>query len=253
MKRILLIVLIFTGCGKSPTQSTKYYGQNCDPTNKSGLKLQGKKFLIAGQSNAVSPANGEPAIWPQNGLTTINDYYHNPLHFRVPTQSDPNDSGFVWIHLGDLFNQPTFFNIVAHGGTTTRQWVQSFHQEIIDALRAEQYSAVLWVQGESDTGQHLSAEESYQNMKFIIEESKKIQPGIFWFVAQDGHGDLLGKNDTPVRQAQLRIIAEGIAFCGPDIDQLRQDPNNFEPGLGEFKSPGFQNHAQAWFDILKNF
>lgn len=205
------------------------------------------RFLVAGQSNSVAPANGAAPTWPRNGLVTINDYYHDRYQFRIPTQADPNDSGYTWIDLGDLMGEPVFFNLVGNGGTSSRQWVDTYDENILKALAVTPYTAVLWVQGESDRGLGISAEESYSNLKTVIERSRAVQPGLPWYVALDG-GSVDG---GPARTAQLRLIQEGIALAGPDIDELRKDHSNFEADLSEFQGPGFQRHAQAWFQILR--
>ncbi len=216
-------------------------------------KLIGAKFLIAGQSNSVSPANGAQPIFSMTGLTSINDYYHNPKKIRVPTKSDPNDSGMTWIYLGDLLNRRISFNMIGIGSTSTRKWAQIHKEELINALRLGQgnYTAIIWVQGESDAAEGIGAEESYTNLKLIIEESRRVQPGIPWYISLNGL-TFAGPNPMgPARFAQIRLIQEGIARAGADLDILRKDPNNFQPDGAELAGNGFKEFAIAWAEILR--
>ena len=196
-------------------------------------------FIVAGQSNSVSPGNGSTG-YSKLGKTTINDFY-NGNEFRVPTQAQPMDSGLAWLELGDLFKKPVRFTSVGNGGTNTRKWRDYLYLRIMERLNTgEKFDALLWIQGESDAGEGFSEQESYENLKWVILETRKVDPNLKWFVALD---------KTP--GAQMRVIREGLAFQGPDIDALRsKDASWFEPTGGEFAGEGFRQHALAWFEIL---
>lgn len=242
MKYILIILTMgLVGCG-------------ADPSNK---KTIGElKFLIAGQSNSVSSADQHPPMVSSTGLVTINDYHRNQSRFFTPTVLDPSPAGVSWIHLGDLLNRKVTFNIVGEGGTNTEMWVgrsapylgdQALYLRIQNALMQQRYDAVLWVQGESDLINGLGEELSYQNLRFIIEESRRVQPGLVWFVALNSLSSAV--EDNFVRRAQKRIIAEGIAFEGADLDPIHRG------GLGGVDLVGsdLEWHGQAWFEILKGY
>lgn len=218
------------------------------------VKLDGAKFLVAGQSNSVSPANGAKPIYSMTGLTSINNYYHEPKKIRVPTKLDPNDSGMTWIYLGDMLNRQVSFNVIGVGSTSTRKWVQVHKNELLSELRLGKgsYSAIIWVQGESDAAEGIGADESYVNLKRIIQESRGIQPGIPWYISLNGL-TFAGPNPMgPARFAQIKLVQEGVARAGADLDILRKDPNNFEPSGGELSGPGFRKFARAWYEIIKN-
>lgn len=250
MKKLIALlhfVASLVGCGQSPQNAAQVAQYHDD-----GSKLVGANFLIAGQSNSVSPANGAAPIYSQTGKVTINDYYNNRYVLRVPTASDPQDSGFTWIYLGDLLNREVSFNVVGNGGTSTKQWVEKYHENIVKALNVSHYTAVLWVQGESDAGLHMTAEESYQNLKWVINESRTIQPGLIWYVALDGYTIENGQAVGPAREAQKRLIAEGWAREGADLDALRiLHSTTFEPSFGELTGAGFQEYAAMWKTILE--
>ena len=87
---------------------------------------------------------------------------------------------------------------------------------MIPALQNNEFDAVLWHQGESDWGEKITEEESYQNMKEIILRSREIQPGLKWFIALNSN--LGAPEDAPIRNAQKKIISEHLALIGPDTD-----------------------------------
>jgi hypothetical protein len=257
MKKLIALlhfVASLVGCGQAPQTAAQVAQYHDD-----GAKIVGTQFLIAGQSNSVSPGNGAAPIYSQTGLVTINDWYVNRYTFRVPTASDPNTSGYTWVNLGDQMNREVFFNLVGNGGTSTRQWVEKYHTNIVNALKEKHYSALIWVQGESDAGLKISAEESYQNLKWIINESRTIQPDLIWYVALDGFTIQGGSAVGPAREAQKRIIAEGLARPGADLDAVRMwHPELFQgncpidPAMcGELEGNGFAYYASMWKTVLE--
>ncbi len=188
-----------------------------------------------------------------SGLTSINNYYHDPKNIRVPTKSDPNDSGMSWIYLGDMLNRKVSFNVIAIGSTSTRKWVQIHKEKLIEELHLGHgnYTAIIWVQGEADAAEGIGAEESYANLKQIIAESRKIQPGIPWYISLNGL-TFAGPNPMgPARFAQIKLIHEGVARAGADLDVLRKDPSNFEPSGAELVGKGFKEFANEWKTILE--
>jgi hypothetical protein len=240
--RYIFILLLIIGCANNSD------GRRNDPV-----------FLIAGQSNSVSPAQGDiSSCYSTEEKVFVNDFYsdnHPKGYFgtelRIPTQNNPMKGGCVWIYLGDLFNRKVTFNIVGEGGTSTRQWIDYYHEGMVNALKARYYDAIIWVQGESDQGLGISEDETYNNMLALINESRQIQPGIIWYVALDGMSVNLDGNP---RKAQLRLINEHIVKQGVDIDELRKNrPSCFDSRLVHFSgSIGLHAHAQSWYDILKN-
>ncbi len=208
------------------------------------------KFLISGQSNAVSPAQSHAPYYSQTGLVMITDIYGG-RGLRIPTQADPTDSGIAWIYLGDMMNRPVTFDNIARGNTSTRVWKNElFGERMVPALTASEYDAILWVQGESDIGEHFDGEETYQNLKWLILESRKIRPGVEWYIAINSAKTTPRENS--VRIAEKRIIADGLAHQGPDTDAMRDNPAWMETTFGEFVGAGLQEHGRLWYEVLKN-
>jgi hypothetical protein len=169
-----LILITLSACGK---------GASFTADTPAPFPAQ-PRFLVAGQSNAVSPAQSHPNHYSSTGTVWINDYY-NGNAIRVPTQAEPMSGGISWIYLGDMMNRPVTFYNVARGGRSSRRWRYEYLPLILEALSRDHYDAILWVQGESDVVEKISGEETYENMRAIIEASRAVQPGIEWYVAVD--------------------------------------------------------------------
>lgn len=211
----------------------------------------GLRFLVAGQSNAVSPAQEHPPHWSRTGRVTVTDVYHGK-RLRVPTRFKPMDGSIVWIYLGDMLNLDVTFVNIAGGNQSTQKWVdQHLEKLMLPALKADRYEAVLWVQGESDWVEKFAEEQTYQNMKRLILESRKVQPGLPWFVALNSFKT--DPKENRVRNSQRRIISEGLAFQGPDTDTIRDNPTWVEKGFGEFVGDGLREHARLWFEVLEPY
>lgn len=206
------------------------------------------KFLVAGQSNGVSAAQGHAPYWSQTGLTKVTDYYNGKVQ-RVPTQADPVNSSIAWIYAGDFLNRQVEFVNIAKGGQSSTKWNEvHFENEMRPKLEADTFDAVLWIQGESDYGEHIDEETTYQNMKSIITKSRLIKSDLFWIIAQNSYKTVPKENS--VRRAQCRIIEEGLSFRGPDTDKLRDNPAYVETDLGEFVGEGLKEHGRLWAEIL---
>lgn len=234
--RLLAVVLLLAGCAEEPVR----FKLPSNPT-----------FLVAGQSNAVSPAQGHAPYWSQTGLVSVTDVYNGRV-LRIPTQATPVDSSIAWIYLGDYLQRPVTLINVATGNTSTQKWVDvNFAQDMAPALRKQRFDAVLWVQGESDIGERIDEDQTYENMRTIILRSRTIQPGLVWFIALNSHKTT--PKDNSVRRAQLRLIADSLALQGPDTDSLRDTPEWVETSFGEFVGEGLRQHGRLWYEVLKQY
>lgn len=230
------MLAITTGCGQNPEATRPQVN-----------------YLVAGQSNAVSPAQNHPLHFSSTGLVTINDPYNDPQVLRVPTAASPMLGSVSWIYLGDMLNREVTFKNIARGNTSTAVWRNElFAARMAPALHESKFDAVLWVQGESDMGEHFTEQQTYENMRWVIEESRKIQPPLTWYVALDS--DISGAfgGDNSVRRAQKRIIADGLALRGPDCDKIRENPLYMETTFGEFVGDGLREHGRLWYEVLTN-
>lgn len=214
---------------------------------------QSYKFLVAGQSNSVSPRQGsQGAYYSKFGNTTINNYYEGNDKFYIPTPIEPVAGGISWLYVGEQYQKPIMFNVIGRGNTSTTDWITTHLDTMRAALLLQKYDAIIWVQGESNYGK--SESDTYYELKHIIMEAKKIQ-NIPFIVGIDGL--LNAKNaDASIaartRNAQLQLIFEGWAVLGPDIDDLRLKCET-DPSGGEFSGNGLQCHGLAWYAVLKEY
>jgi len=227
----------------------------------------GTVFLVAGQSNALSiPLGLEPPI-SRTGMVSVNkrnkelnsDLLGDPdFHaFLVPSPGNVLSANACWIVCGDLlaerFNEPFGFVNVAISNTSSMCWKPGAqcYKHLEAALKARPYAAVLWGQGESDVIDNLPEKTSYENMRAMIEASRAIRPGIPWIIALDSLKADAPYDELPVRRAQRKIISEGLALQGPDMDTIRD--NKDWVGFADFGGGGIIRLGEMWAKILSTF
>lgn len=254
MRRFVLIVLLplLTGCDQ-----WKKFATGTQSSSSSGAPISA---VVFGQSNAVSPANGQILRYSITGMVSVNDYYcdggdaySNPpkcfegMAMVTPSERFPIRSNQTWLILGDMLygltGRATIFYNTARGGSSTQQLLdRGEFENTLSVLRAHpEIKFLIWNQGEAETDP--TGNESYSNLKYMIERTKGIRPDLIWVIALNSNG----------RMAQERLISEGLALQGPDIDLVRRrqsiELNN--PSI-EFEGQGHEFHAQAWFEVLKS-
>lgn len=120
------------------------------------------------------------------------------------------------------------------------------------------FRAVLWHQGESDAGQaregrpadrQISGAQYHDWMKQLIAQSQKDAGWSFpWVVAQATYHSETQPADDEFRAAQRSLWTEGIAFEGPDTDQLRA---GFRAGIVHMNPKGLTRHGQLWAESVE--
>lgn len=250
MRTLLILTMLCVGCGPASKEQVSAAYSCAGPrlTPPAPVVLGSSvRFLVAGQSNAVSPAQMHADYYSQTGLLTMNDPYGDDS-LRVPTAIEPFHGGIAWIYFADLLNMPVIIRNVAEANTTTRKWRDYLHQRLASALQADQYDAVLWVQGESDIGENVPMEEACYNLKYVIQKSWEVRPGLTWYIALNSAQNKPDNN--PIREAQRAVIAQGYALQGPDTDVIRTNASMVELGGGEFVGAGLQEHGSLWAAVF---
>jgi hypothetical protein len=260
MKYWYLVLILLFGCHK-----------RIDRLIGGEIKKDEITIIISGQSNGVSSTdNTTPhatSVWSETGEVYLT--YHRGgedwVH-QVPTKSKPSIRSASWIYMGDELARRTGKAVhivnVAHGNTSSVDYNRYYAEEMYLAIGAYDPDLLIWVQGESDRFQGLTFQQSYDAMKALIDGSRKIKPGLKWYVALDGYANSANYQDSvdmPVRKAQQKLIDERIVFAGADIDRMRIDfPNYFEPSSDSNPSGaefggniGLKEHGLTWFEIIK--
>ena len=227
----------------------------------------GELFLVAGQSNAVSPVTKyTPVPVSATGMVAVSAH-HGDGDENVGKTPDIDTmliaspqvqvrAGGCWVRLGDMlakkYNMPIGFVIVAKSATNTDCWHpgKGACWPLMDkALSSRRFRAVLWHQGESDVMAGFPMEHSLANMEALVAASLRIQPGIPWFVARNSlKRDGIAYADQPVRKAQEALIAEGRVCAGPDTDVIREHPGWV--GVADFGGGGIDYHGELWFPVV---
>jgi hypothetical protein len=247
MKRLaaVLLLLFLVGCER----------------NRLGIRMAAEEtgdliLVTAGQSLADSETTSP--IWSELGKVDITRQLTGEQF--VPTQADPSYSYTTWISLGDFIarhnGRTTHVFNRSWGGTSTRQWRENYNgtlSRLLHTIEQQKPHAVLWMQGETDNIVGISAEESYQNMRDIIHMSARRSPQTLWYVAIEA-GNVADIEGSASVQAQRRLVREGLAQTGVNVEEIRLDDSNRDvPGTGlHMSDKGNVVLAQAWFTVLKN-
>jgi hypothetical protein len=215
-----------------------------------GLVGIGDVYIIAGQSNAVSPAQGHPLKRSETGLVFVNDIYRFGTRRITDPSVEPSNASVAWIYAGDEIAKkvryPLLFINVAAGGTSTRDWTEDRYGTMTQLLRTlERFpaKAVLWHQGESDCGLKMPKQETVANMRHIIERARQVRP-IPWIVARNSTAT--AESPCGTKQAQEEIIASGLALAGPDTNAIRKS------GQEEFVGDSLREHGELWAATLRD-
>lgn len=210
----------------------------------------GDVYVVAGQSNAVSPlqpAGYVPARPSGAGKVIISDYYGQGMHsfvdsFNAPFTS-PSFGGVAWIACGMALNRayPVMFVIIAKGNTSAHDWAYLYGGRIYFAWANYNPRAILWHQGESECTTPPAA-DSYTMLNAIVESLRQVAMTP-WVIALNSTSapPPAGYNSWPVRSAQQQVVANWPhTRQGPDTDTIRT------PGEPEFLGAALQSHGQLW-------
>ena len=244
----------------------------------------GEVFVVAGQSNATNygevrqqTRSGMVAAFSAQGWRLADD--------PQPGVQDGSRNGSFIPSFGDAlyekYRVPIGVAAVGHGSTSVRQWLPKgdrfqppptmgkFVHEVgpnewecdgtlfdgmmkaIGQLGRGGFRALLWHQGESDAHQKpeydITAELYAHLLERIIRASRQQAGWDFpWFVAQVSYHSPADPSCPAIREAQKSLWQSGIAFEGPDTDQLTGDDRQ-NGGRGVHLSDrGLQAHGRLW-------
>jgi hypothetical protein len=110
--------------------------------------------------------------------------------------------------------------------------------------------AVLWHQGEDDASRGTPAEEYARDLSRVIESMRDdLGYRVDWLVASAVSYSRAGGVKLNAVQGQSLVCARGVAFRGPDTDDLGPKYRRADDG-GHFNALGLQTHAERWFAAL---
>lgn len=209
----------------------------------------GDVYVVAGQSNAVSPLQPDTYVppMPPAGKVILSDYYRQGWKSFIDAGVTKPTAGIAWLHAGIALNRPypVMFVIVARGNTSTEDWVYGRYGTLLNletAWAMYQPKAILWHQGESDAGLNVPQATSFGNMDAIILSIRNVTTTP-WVIAKNSTSSKPPAPYTswPIRSAQQDIIDKWPhVHLGPDTDQIRV------PGEVEYMGDGMRLHGQLW-------
>ena len=163
-----------------------------------------------------------------------------------------------WLPQGSRFpNPPTVENKVRKINDDEWESLGKIYPGFIERMKAfgkNGFRAVLWHQGESDANQKdptrtLSGPlyEKYLT-QLILKTRTDLEWDVPWFVAQATYHVPGDESDPNIRAAQANLWKNGVAFQGPDTDQLKGKLRERDGQGVHFSGPGLEVHADAWFE-----
>lgn len=262
--KILLVVFtvsLITGCDSLNRLYDHNHNQKNTANDSAVMHSQPVRpytFVVYGQSNAVSYIrgyDGRVLQYSTSGRVEVTDPRTAKWEELVtPTKQSPWDVSIAWLYCGESLvqtgNRSVRFINTAAGGKTSRDLMMdpNCYIHFLKAVDDYKPDLVLWHQGESDDQMNFSEDETYSNMKKIIEASHDRCPSVRWIVALNSAGTDPNK---AVRRAQQRIINEGLAFQGPDTDLLRSNTSIMSADGLHFVGDGFRQFGEMWANSIR--
>lgn len=231
MKKILPFLILLIGC-QHRNNANVVFGDK---------EFEKSDILVVGQSNGLSQLRGTALRYSTSGRVKVNDPTRTMVP-TVPTIEQPQNASIAWIALGESIVERTNQDITITNMSVSSSNIYYWRHDIIDIFKEAVNNCfpryILWIQGEQDAVDRTSEEDYYQSLKFLIQNTS----GPRWIVAMNGL-----TWDSPIRRAQQRIINEGLALQGPDLDALRNDPSIQMTGDRlHFSGTGFKSFADSW-------
>lgn len=243
----------------------------------------GEVFVVAGQSNARGIQNYGASGAIDDRVSCFNYLNSNfePNELPQPTFSHLNADSYIapygysawsWGVLGDLLvkrlNVPILFYNAALEGTTSRAWRESLYGNASNPYVGGFYGnqlpysqlrvtlrefasltgirAILWHQGESDTGFNIPEDEIVSNLQQIIGQSRNdFGHNLSWVVSRVSFSE--NGSSASVINAQNRVIGSVYnVFAGPATDNI-QIPR---PDKVHMQGAGLTLLGEAWNNSL---
>lgn len=204
---------------------------------------------IDGQSNG---AMGGYPNYSMTGHVWINKEYYDDLTMFQPTKEHPVMHSAPWVMMADEIYRRTGRDVylvnVCKGAQSAHMLATTYSGPLFEACRRYPISLICWTQGEADP--LTTAQEYYDTMKDLITRIRQMGCKAKWGIALDGW--IPGGQGDP-RGGQLKLIADGWAFQGADVDAIRDLGGPLtNDGKLHIAVPGYPEFARRWLEpVLK--
>ena len=228
------------------------------------------KILVLGQSNA---ADFSDALYDAKTYVTYYDSVGRYEKFYLDTHDaayspfytiSPDyipKRGSVWGKLGDKLNGSAntriMFDTRAVGSSSVSAWAPGgrLHGEILDAMNRNQFTAVIFQQGETDNFLGTS-ESSYQAaLEAIVNVIHAKDPNVRIYITKTSKMDFGAsvRPWDPVIRAQQNVINKYPGFVRNGINtDLFDDTHRIVNDKNHFNQKGIDAEVNAWYPILNN-
>ncbi len=220
----------------------------------------GEVFVGAGQSNSTN--SGQEKIQQTSGMVSAfsgSDW--QIANDPQPGVHDRSGGGSFWPAFGDAmyakYHVPIGVAVTGHGGTSVNQWQADgelfpWMMTRIRQLGYKGFRAVLWHQGESDTG--MTTEEYAKKLTQIIRGSQDEASWQFpWFIAQVSYHSPEETIHASTRDAQKTLWDTKVALEGPDTDILTGDNRDYAGKGIHFSPKGLRAHGEMWAEKVGKY
>ena len=224
----------------------------------------GEIIIGAGQSNSTNC--GQFPSKQESGMVAstdgINWKYADDPQIGV---HDGTQGGSLYPGLGDAlykeFNVPIGVAATGWGGTSVEQWqfdaaplngqinLYNYFMRRVYQFGKDGFRCVIWHQGESNVGN--PTDVFYNNMVRLIEKSREdAKWDIPWFVAKVSYHNPNMRGNDEIRNAHQKLWDTGVAFQGPDTDQLQEEYRDYDGQGIHFGLKGLKKHGEMWAEFL---
>jgi predicted phosphodiesterase len=244
---------VFVVAGQSNSGNYGEVKQSTQTGLVSAYDFENKKWQLAVDPQPGAGGRGG-SIMPLLGDLLVREF---EMPIGIIAYGQGGTSVREWLPQGSRFpNPPTVENKVRKINDDEWESLGKIYPGFIERMKAfgkNGFRAVLWHQGESDANQKdptrtLSGPlyEKYLT-QLILKTRTDLEWDVPWFVAQATYHVPGDESDPNIRAAQANLWKNGVAFQGPDTDQLKGKLRERDGQGVHFSGPGLEVHADAWF------
>jgi hypothetical protein len=225
----------------------------------------GEVFVTAGQSNSANFGRG--GYVPTDDRVTARTAVNAASPWVLAADPLPiagGTGGSPWGRLGDALaaalDVPVGFVSLGVGSTRSSYWIPTAGgyttriRPTIQSFPVNGFRAILWHQGESDSGDGVTAQTYANNLTATIDQSR-LDAGwsIPWYLSEASyHPNVLLTSEIPVTAGQrLAVHSRAGVYLGPSTDEFHlEDAVRKLVDQIHFDSAGLLDHATQWSEIL---
>jgi predicted phosphodiesterase len=245
---------VFVVAGQSNSGNYGEVKQSTQTGLVSAYDFENKKWQLAVDPQPGAGGRGG-SIMPLLGDLLVREF---EMPIGIIAYGQGGTSVREWLPKGARFpNPPTVENKVRKINDGEWESLGKIYPGFIERMKAfgkNGFRAVLWHQGESDANQKDPTRTLFGPLyvKYLTQliERTRDETGwsVPWFVAQATYHVPGDESDPNIRAAQANLWKNGVAFQGPDTDQLKGKLRERDGQGVHFSGPGLEVHADAWFE-----